>query len=1676
MSSMRRITPVIMILAVLMMCFSQYSFLIYNYPDSSMEDDDGSSPDDGGTTDERSRAGDPVVIFSEGFESGNFNAGPWNAGNGWTVSNTDPRTGTHHAEASALVTDSTLALGRNIDLSNYKNVRISFFQYNDETEDTDLYYFEASGTGGNSWAEISKKNGQELRTADYEEFNLDLSAYTGNARFRMRFRFTSSHNAEWSHIDDIILTGVPIIEIENETISAAPTVMNRCNGTANITGSFWDMPGYKAYEYEITIAIRDSGSNEIIILNNKTSGNNSLIVTKVPPGHFFFSFNWTPGNNIPFDRYDFRVEVQSPNSTATVPYSNNDAHITLLSISPFFQDEIIFFENEPVNILDFRDIPIKVVFYDEDAQESDDYSITLRLEREGSNITVFDNISNSTGLQVSQLNSSRYEATYLWHPENAIEMAEGEYRINITLWETDEYLIDMEMFNISRNVSLVKKYLPMVLSLSCEPERLNITGPETTTIRAEFSDLDTQMEADFEVYLKIRDGNNNTIVLLDGESSGEAGVSIEKTGSIRWRLTYEYEPINEISPGYYDLYFGVFDGDSNLNFDGFDNNSDKLFLYNNTSPVIDEVELSDSIINIYGTNACRLTATFDDADGEAMGNFSANLSLKDPEGNIHTLIGGEGSDGRNATIPYLNPLDATTYIFTYDIDPDASFVEGSYEIFFSVSDGWSGRDCVVYGEGDLGFLLFYDAVPTPPGKIWPNSTSDTTPLISWWGALDEETPYEELVYDIQIGTAPGDDTILPWHDNGLSTSYQMGRELGVGVYYIQLRSSDGRFDSDILSSTMTITDNGNQPPGIPGPITPIYTVKQDPKISWGSSHDPDVNDLVEYYITIGTKWHGDDITRRMPTSVNTFYQFPFPLNYDTYYVQITATDGHETSPIREQAMVIFDPLVNIVPMPPTSLSPRETPDSTPMIRWDGAVDLNDDELFFWVRIGTSSGADDVMPWRSSGVNDYFPVEEPLGPGLYYVQVKCYDGSSFSEVYESTIRIILAETIVGPALMGPAFSMERTPLLNWSGAHYANTPAVEENFSYYIRLGSDLTNGDFLDWTFIANMTSYKVTNKLPINVPIYVQIKAFDGVQTSAVVTSTLLIGEFRLTVGFNETSYLFIVNHDKNQTIKAFIKNYGSNNVTVLLSVEGTFSKYVVVPRTPITLGGGELITFPIRIRVPSNVLVSKADSFIDLIATSVDDSNSERSERLHFNTREVEKEKWTSAGGGFYLLLAFGVLGLTFILILLLLPQRVKRAKAERFDIDNDMPANVKNVTIDEYIPPDLYSTFRFTERRGLKAMDGVMVETFKKYGVFETAAKVKIKRIRTVNALGDGTIKKRRLKALPPPAPGVANESTRLSGHPEETGIMPPPPGEEVELLTEGAVTSIVPEIAVELETPLDILPGRDAQDLSEFEYIPPERSDSGSMPMEGVIIDVEVDPVEFGPEIIEEPTEAEEETPEFFEVGDLPVEESDAPPEDEERGYGESDGIETPPEFEVDESAHFEELPEEPAEFEPPLVDAEAEEPEYAGPDEREEDTEAEEPETPESSHEPAVKDDDGTADEGHDEPAAEDDDEPAAEDDDEPAAEDDDEPAAEDDGEPAAEDDDGPTAEDNGESAAEVDDEPADDDVHEETVPPPVAEAGPEDEDDGDAADDDGGEGEDGTALDDIMNILGIEED
>jgi hypothetical protein len=157
-------------------------------------------------------------ILLEGFESGNFTGGLWSAGAGWSVGINDQRTGTYFLEASGDHIDSELTLDKDLDLTDYKNVKLVFWQYTYATENTDIFNIDVSTDTGSSWITIASWDGSVLEsiTQTYSKFELDLSAFDGESNFRLRFRFTMSTSLEWWRIDDIEMSGDLISIVTSE--------------------------------------------------------------------------------------------------------------------------------------------------------------------------------------------------------------------------------------------------------------------------------------------------------------------------------------------------------------------------------------------------------------------------------------------------------------------------------------------------------------------------------------------------------------------------------------------------------------------------------------------------------------------------------------------------------------------------------------------------------------------------------------------------------------------------------------------------------------------------------------------------------------------------------------------------------------------------------------------------------------------------------------------------------------------------------------------------------------------------------------------------------------------------------------------------------------------------------------------------------------------------------------------------------------------------------------------------------------------------------------------------------------------------------------------------------------------------------------------------------------------
>ncbi len=81
--------------------------------------------------------------------------------------------------------------------------------------------------------------------------------------------------------------------------------------------------------------------------------------------------------------------------------------------------------------------------------------------------------------------------------------------------------------------------------------------------------------------------------------------------------------------------------------------------------------------------------------------------------------------------------------------------------------------------------------PTAPTQVEPTFTPERYPSLSWSGATDENPKdVNNLFYFIQIGSEPEGNQYLSWQVT-MTNSYNVTSYLPDGIYYVQIRTSDG---------------------------------------------------------------------------------------------------------------------------------------------------------------------------------------------------------------------------------------------------------------------------------------------------------------------------------------------------------------------------------------------------------------------------------------------------------------------------------------------------------------------------------------------------------------------------------------------------------------------------------------------------------------------------------------------------------------------------------------------------------------------------------------------------------------------------------------------------------------------------------------------------------------------
>ncbi|MHC4649136.1 MAG: hypothetical protein ACYTBJ_27100, partial [Planctomycetota bacterium] len=140
-----------------------------------------------------------VDLFSDGFESGDFESG------GWTTQNSDAavkeraaNTGTYGAEAAKVTW-----IEKAISTAGYETIHVKYYRQTKGFDAGENLYVE--WYDGSSWNPL-----ETVEDASYKDGLQDKTcgaAADENANFKIRFRTNSNKVNEYAFIDDVVISG-----------------------------------------------------------------------------------------------------------------------------------------------------------------------------------------------------------------------------------------------------------------------------------------------------------------------------------------------------------------------------------------------------------------------------------------------------------------------------------------------------------------------------------------------------------------------------------------------------------------------------------------------------------------------------------------------------------------------------------------------------------------------------------------------------------------------------------------------------------------------------------------------------------------------------------------------------------------------------------------------------------------------------------------------------------------------------------------------------------------------------------------------------------------------------------------------------------------------------------------------------------------------------------------------------------------------------------------------------------------------------------------------------------------------------------------------------------------------------------------------------------------------------
>ncbi len=441
-------------------------------------------------------------------------------------------------------------------------------------------------------------------------WNPDQAAKTGiyDLYFRVSNPYGTASDEFENNMDELEIysTGQPPQLSLGDTTCVPKSIDISARKTTMIYCEFNDPDAPSAAAFNVTFKVRppsDRMQDVITLVDNKADGGEGefggSVNVELSGSNYVASYTWDPPIWVDLGKYDLYFMVRDEwNNTAEDPYNLNRDELELITsvTLPSIAAGNTICVPSSVNRIGTGTSTIYCEFTDSTFKNITDFNITFKLrDPNGAEIILVNDKPNGSvgefpkqSAKVEILYSGTvFTASYKWDPP--MDAVVGKYDLYFGVKNPvngyakdkfDNNLDELELVTVGNPPEIARTY--------CKPNKIAITGIINTTLYANFTDLDKPKIENFTVTFKVRDQDNNIIVLVDNKQNGGTGtyggaVHVQNTTD-GYQASYIWDPADSVMPGKYDLFFSVRDELLNEIEDGFEHNQDELELIGEVIP------------------------------------------------------------------------------------------------------------------------------------------------------------------------------------------------------------------------------------------------------------------------------------------------------------------------------------------------------------------------------------------------------------------------------------------------------------------------------------------------------------------------------------------------------------------------------------------------------------------------------------------------------------------------------------------------------------------------------------------------------------------------------------------------------------------------------------------------------------------------------------------------------------------------------------------------------------------------------------------------------------------------------------------------------------------------------------------------------------------------------------